>query len=297
MKQFANKNTGLLNSLELKELRYIIIYWTMFCVLALMALINLLPAIWVMISSFKSSEELYRVPPTLWPERFIFENIANAWNKAQLGRGFINSFCIVIGCLMFDITLNGIFGYTLSRIKPTGTRILDTLIFWSMLLPGISMVPLYITFVNVPVLQINLSGSFLPLWMMAGCNAFNVLMFRSFFNGIPMSYVDAARIDGCSDLGIFARIILPLSKPIVIVLSIFSVIGSWSSFMWPYLLLGSTPLEPVSVKLYAASVGVGNLLPNEVMMITMISVIPMLVIYIIFSKHIMAGLSIGGLKG
>lgn len=298
MKRFADKQAGLLNSLDLKKPKYILLYWVMFSILVIFALISLLPILWITLSSFKSSQELYQVPPTLWPTHFMFENVPNAWRKAQLGSSFINSACIVIGCLAFDIICNGIFGYVLSRVKPTGSRILDTLVFWSMLLPGISMVPLYITFVDVPLLHINLSGSFLPIWMMAGCNAFNVLMFRSFFNGIPMAYLDAARIDGCSDVGIFFKIILPLSKPIVMVIAIFSVIASWSNFMWPYLLLGSTPLEPVAVKLYAVSAGAGgNMMANEVMMITMLSVLPLAVIFILFSNQIMGGLSLGGIKG
>ncbi len=297
MKRFENKNSGLLNSFDLRKPKYKTLYWVMFGILFFVMLVDIIPIIWVTLSSFKSSEELYRVPPTLWPEEFLFENIWNSWNKAGLEKGFISSLCIVVGCLAFDIILNGVCGYVLSRVKPTGSRILDTLIFWSMLLPGISMVPLYATFVDVPILHINLSGSYLPLWAMAGCNAFNVLMFRSFFNGIPMAYVDAARIDGYGDFSIFIRIILPLSKPIVMVLSIFSVMSSWSNFMWPYLLLGSTPLEPVAVRLYTASMGAGNLKPNEVMMITMLSVLPMIVVYAVFSKHIMGGLSAGGLKG
>lgn len=297
MKRFAEKKAGLLTSLDLKRPRYKLIYWIMFSILVLFTLISVLPIIWVALSSFKSTQEMYQIPPTLWPQEFMFENITNAWKKAMLGNAFFSSLCIVAGCLFFDITVNGIFGYVLSRIRPTGSRILDTLVFWSMLLPGISMVPLYITFVDVPLLHINLSGTYLPIWLMAGCNAFNVLLFRNFFNGIPMAYLEAARMDGCSDIGIFARIILPLSKPIVMVIAIFSVMASWSSFMWPYLILGSTPLEPVAVKLYAASVGAGNLMANEVMMLTMLSVLPVTVLFIIFSNQIMGGLTIGGIKG
>ena len=248
------------------------------------------------LSGFKSTAEMYSIPPTLLPSHIDPAQLLGAWKKASFGLAYMNTVYIIIGCLIFDILCNGIFGYVLSRIKPTGSKVLDTLIFWSMLLPGISMVPLYMTFVDMPFLHINLSGSFVPLWFMAGCNAFNVLLFRNFFNGIPMAYMEAARIDGASDIGIFFRIILPLSKPILVVVAIFSVTGSWGNFMWPYLVLGSTAYEPVSVKLYQLSTS-SVLQDNELMLVTMFSIIPPAVIYCFFSKHIMGGLNMSGLKG
>jgi len=158
------------------------------------------------------------------------------------------------------------------------------------------MVPLYMTFVDVPGLHINLIGSYVPIWIMSGASAFNILLFRNFFNSIPMSYIEAARIDGCTDMGIFARIIIPLSKPIIMVVTIFSITGTWGNFMWPYLILGNTNLEPVAVMLYRLSTS-SSLLDNEYMLLMMISIIPMIIMYSIFSKHIMGGLNMSGLKG
>ena len=290
------KNTGLLNFSDLKKKHFKLLYWIMFALLILISLTALLPIIWVFLSGFKSTAEMYSIPPTLLPSHIEPAQLLGAWKKASFGLAYMNTVYIIIGCLIFDILCNGIFGYVLSRIKPTGSKVLDTLIFWSMLLPGISMVPLYMTFVDMPFLHINLSGSFLPLWFMAGCNAFNVLLFRNFFNGIPMAYMEAARIDGASDIGIFFRIILPLSKPILVVVAIFSVTGSWGNFMWPYLVLGSTAYEPVSVKLYQLSTS-SVLQDNELMLVTMFSIIPPAVIYCFFSKHIMGGLNMSGLKG
>ena len=158
------------------------------------------------------------------------------------------------------------------------------------------MVPLYMTFVDVPLIHVNLIGSYLPIWILAGANAFNILLFRNFFNSIPMSYLEAARMDGCSDFGIFGRIILPLSKPIIMVVTIYSITGTWGNFMWPYLILGNTNLEPVSVMLYRLSTGT-TIRDNEYMLLLMISIIPMIVMYMLFSRQIMGGLNMSGLKG
>lgn len=293
-KNFSSKTEGLLNFSDLKKMRFKLLYGFMFAILVIIGLICILPTIWVFLSGFKSVDEMYAIPPTLIPHEFHFENLATAWVKVNFGKYFVNTIYLILGCLFFDIIVNGLAGYVLSRVRPKGSAIIETLIFWSMLLPGISMVPLYMTFVNFPVTHWNFSGSYIPLWLMAGTNAFNIFLFRNFFNSIPMSYLEAARIDGCSNIGIFMRIILPLSKPIVAVVAIFSITGTWSNFMWPYLLLDDEHYT-VAVKLYQLSLG--TIKNNELMLIMMLSIIPPAIIYMLFSKHIMGGVSMSGLKG
>ena len=292
--KFSDKTNGLLNYADLKKPQYRILYVVMLTILISFSLICLLPLIWVFLSGFKSVEEMYQVPPTLFPKYLDFGNVFKIWNNINVLRYFKNSVILIAGSLAFDVVINGLAGYVLSRLKPSGSKIIDTLVFWTLLLPGISMVPLYMTFVDF--FGYNLTGQFLPLWMMMGCAAFNVILFKNFFNGIPMSYIEAARIDGCSDLGIFGRIILPLSKPIIMVVSIFCVTGQWGNFMWPYLVLGNTDKEPVAVMLYTIN-QFGALMPNEYMLLMFISIIPMIIVYALFSKQIVGGVSMSGLKG
>lgn len=294
--RFSDKTQGLLNFLDLKKSGFKLLYWSMFFILLLISFICLLPTLWVAVSGFKETSEMYAIPPTLLPSSIDLKKVGAVWNKVHVVKYFFNSLALIAGCWAFDVFVNGLAGYVLSRIKPMGSRLIETLVFWSMMLPGISMVPLYMTFVDVPILHINLVGSYLPIWAMAGANAFNILLFRNFFNSIPMSYLEAARLDGCSDIGIFSRIILPLSKPIIMVVTIFSITATWGNFMWPYLILGNTAKEPVAVMLYRLS-GNTSLQDNEYMLLLMISVIPMVIMYAFFSKHIMGGLNMSGLKG
>lgn len=165
-----------------------------------------------------------------------------------------------------------------------------TLLFWTMLISGISMVPLYETFVSLGGV-----GYFWPLWLQSGCIAFNVMLFRNFFNSIPMSYIEAARIDGLSEIRIFFKIIIPLSIPVLMVVSIFSVSHQWSNFMWPYLLLTEDKV-PVSVKLFMIDSN-ENIMENEKMAIMLFSIVPPAIMYGLFSKHIMGGVSMTGIKG
>lgn len=292
--KFSDKTSGLLNFADLKKPQFRLLYAFMLTVLIIFSLICLLPLIWVFLSGFKDIEEMYRIPPTLLPDSINFGNVFKIWDKINVLKYFTNSVIIIIGCWAFDIIVNGLAGYVLSRLKPSGSKIIDTLMFWTLLLPGISMVPLYMTFADF--FGINLLGQYLPIWMMTGCSAFNVILFKNFFNGIPMSYIEAARIDGCSDLGIFGRIIVPLSKPIIMVVSIFCVTGQWGNFMWPYLILGNTDKEPVAVMLYTIN-QFGALRQNEYMLLLFISIIPMIIVYAIFSKQIMGGVNMSGIKG
>ena len=297
MKYFNEKTEGLFNFMDLKKTRIKIAYLIIFLILLSLAVICVVPIIWVALSALKSPEEMYKIPPTFFPEKIQLKNVWEIMGKVKFGKYFFNTLCLMAGTWLFDILFNGLAGYVLSRLKPKGTPLIETLVFWSMLLPGISMAPLYMTFVDMPLIHVNLSGSFVQLWMMAGCSAFNIMLFRNFFNSIPMDYLEAARIDGCSDMGIFMRIILPLSKPILVVVSIFNIIGSWSNFMWPYLLLGSTEKEPISVLLYQIANGGAVLLDNEVMLVTMLAIIPPMIVFALLSKHITGGINMSGIKG
>lgn len=294
--RFSDKTSGLLNFSDMKKIRFKFLYAAMFLIMFIISLVCLVPTVWVGLSGFKTVSEMYAVPPTLLPKSCDFGKIIEVWKKVSVARYFGNSVMLIIGCLATDIIINGLTGYVLSRLKPMGSKIMETAVFWSMLLPGISMVPLYMTFVDVPLIHVNLIGSYAPIWFMAGANAFNVLLFRNFFNSISMSYLEAARLDGCTDIGFFGRIILPLSKPIIMVVAIFSITGTWGNFMWPYLILGNTAKEPIAVMLYKLSTS-KNIQDNEYMLIMMISIIPMIIVYAFFSKHIIGGLTVGGVKG
>lgn len=295
--RFSDKTTGLLNFADLKKIRFKMLYWLFFLFMFVISLICLLPILWVAISGLKDIQELYSISPTIIPKSFHPEIIPEVWSKVHVLKYFKNSVILIIGCLFCDVVFNGLAGYVLSRLKPVGSRVVETLIFWSMLLPGISMVPLYMSFVDVPLLHINLVGSYVPIWLMAGASAFNVLLFRNFFAGIPESYLDAAKIDGCGDMGIFVRIILPLSKPIIMVVAIFSITGTWGNFLWPYMILGNTNKEPVAVMLYRLGTGLTGIMQNEYLVLLMMSILPMIIMYAFFSRQIMGGLDAGGIKG
>lgn len=297
VKFYSEKTDGFISFSDLKTGRVRVVYLIMFLILLILALACLLPVVWALFSAFKTPEEMYKVPATFLPTTFDFSRIAEVAGRVRIDQYLLNTLYIIAGCWIVDIIFNGFAGYVLSKIRPKGIPLVETLIFWSMMLPGISMAPLYMTFVDLPILHINATGSFLPIWLMAGCNAFNIMLMRNFFNGIPKEYMEAARIDGCSDAGIFFKIMIPLAKPIIAVITIYSIIGSWNNFMWPYLLLGGTQKEPLAVLLFQISGGVVPLKENDTLMVAMMASIPPIIIYACLSKQISGGLNMSGIKG
>lgn len=144
--------------------------------------IILLLIIWMLFSAFKDTKEFLQVPPTLFPKKVELSKLADVWSRSSLGKAYINSFIVTIGQMVVQLGFCGLAGYVLSRLKPRGSRIVQTIVFWSILIPtNMCMVPLYITFVKYGLLN-----SYLPLWLMAGTNAFHTMLFKSFFDGMML---------------------------------------------------------------------------------------------------------------
>ena len=119
MSLFSNKQNGLFNWMDLRSKRYKLLYWMMSAFLVLMALICIIPVLWVLLSGFKTIEEMYSVPPTLFPSSFDFSMIPKVWKKVNFGSAFIYSGMIMLGSVLMDVTFNGLAGFVLSKVKPS----------------------------------------------------------------------------------------------------------------------------------------------------------------------------------
>lgn len=296
MKAFENKDTGLLTSLDFKLKRVRIGYWIMFGVLLAISLAFLFPAVWIILSSFKDVKEFLSTPPTLFPHSFHPEKVIKVWSKMNISRSYLNTLIVSAGDMFFAIVVNGLAGYVISRLKPKGANVVFLLVLWSMMLPSsVSLVPLFMTFMDFPVGHFSMMNTYWPMWVLKGANAFNVLLFKSFFDSISISYIEAARIDGCTDLGIFRRIILPLSKPVVTTVAIFSFNTTWGEFLWPYLVLKDKALYTVPVQIFRMKSA--GFMMDEYVIVLLFAMIPLLIMFLLFQKQIMHGVAIGGIKG
>lgn len=294
--KFCMKETGALNSMDMRRRQNKVIYWCFFAILVIVALVCILPPLWVFISSFKSPKELTQIPPRLLPSSWNIEKFKNIWNNLEFGRYYLNTVIIAAGSVIFSIVCNGMAGYVISLLKPRIAALYATLILWTMLLPNsLSMVALFMNIVDFPIFGWNLTNTFFPMWFCCGANAFQILLYKDFFDSISVSLVEAARLDGCTRINVFSKIVLPLSKSIVAVDAIFTITGVWGDFLLPYLTLSDKKMKTVMLAIYDMSTGITYSIDQQLAGIVF-AIIPPIIIFFFLQKYIMGGLTIGGVK-
>lgn len=290
MKKNKPASTGIIRDFDMKSTNVRIFYRIVMVLSVLIVLTGIAPLVWVMLSGFKDIREFTR-DVTILPSSFDFGRYTKTWNDLKFFKYYRNSFVSVFGSVLSAVFFNGLFGYALSRIKPAGSKVLYALVMWGLLIPATtSVVPL---FVNIT--RIHMNGSFLPLWLSIGANAFYVVLFKNFFDSIPASLIEAAKIDGCTDFYIFRKIAVPLSKAIVMVVVMYAINAAWSDFLLPYLLLNNSGLETVMVRLFQFRNGKSS--DVAILRSIVFVIIPPIVLFLIFQKQITQVTMQSGIKG
>lgn len=291
MSKLQEKNNGVIRQFDLKRPIVKFGYWVAFVVCVIILIVCLAPIIWVFLASFKNIQE-FVTTPTLLPHTWDISKFFDTWNELNFVHFYINSLIVVVGSVICALVFNGLLAYGLSKIKPKGSSIIYYLVLWSMMIPATTAVaPLFLN-----ITKIGLNNSFVPLWFAMGANAFFVILYKNFFDDFPMSLIEAARIDGCSNLKIFFQIVMPLSAAINMVIVIYAINGAWSDFLLPYLLLGQGDKMTVMVRLFEFRT---TLFTNDVTEIRAVvfSLIPPVILFIIFQKRIVESITVAGIKG
>ena len=289
---------GIISKFDMQNPIVKVLYGLIWFFLILAVLLCFVPPLWCMTSALKDSREFFSVPATIIPRSFHPEKLWETWEMLNFGQAYINTVIVLCGSLVMSLVCNGMMGYVLSRLRPRGYKLVLSLVLWTLMLPqSVSQVPLFKNFLSLPILGINITESYLPMWLLAGANAFYVLIFKSFFDSIPQSLIEAARLDGCTNLGIFFRVMLPLSKPVLMVIAIFTINASWSDFFWPYLVLGSrSELYTVMVKIFYMAGSSGY--SEDIQVVALIfTIIPPTILFLFFQRYIMSGFTLSGIKG
>ncbi|MCL2277504.1 MAG: carbohydrate ABC transporter permease [Treponema sp.] len=281
---------GLIRDFDLKSTPVKTGYTIIFIFGLLVSFLGVAPLIWMILSGFKSIRE-FMTGINILPEEWDFASYVTTWNQLGFTRYYLNSFFSVAGSVVSAVFFNGLLGYVLSKVKPAGSKIVYGLVLWSLLIPATtSLVPLFIN-----IVRLNLVGTFIPLWLAIGANAFFVILFKNFFDDLPQSLIEAAQIDGCKNFTIFMKIAIPLSKPIIIVIIIYAINAAWSDFLLPYLVLGGSQFETVMVRLFSFRMSRSN--EVQIIRALVFSIIPPIIMFFIFQKQI-AGMALhSGIKG
>ncbi|WP_449349485.1 carbohydrate ABC transporter permease [Streptomyces shaanxiensis] len=266
-------------------------YWTVFTmVVVLFALAFLFPVYWMVTGAMKSPDEVTRTPPTLLPEQWHLGGYTDAWDLMQLPQHLWNTVVQAAGAWAFQLVLCTAAAYALSRLNPAFGKVILGGILATLMVPAQALVvPKYLT-----VADLGLLNDPLAIWLPAVANAFNLYLLKRFFDQIPRDVLEAAEMDGAGKLRILWSIVLPMSRPVLGVVSIFALVAVWQDFLWPLMVFSDTDKQPIGVALVQLS---QNIQLTVLIAAMVIASIPMVALFFVFQRHIVAGISAGSTKG
>jgi multiple sugar transport system permease protein len=276
------------------------IYWSVFALLLLSTLVTFGPLYWMFSSALKSSIEIFQSPPSIWPLHPAWSNYSNAWNVLQYPLYFGNTLILAAGAVILQLLVSATAAFSLSKLRPAGKNIIQFVFFSTLMVPPVVyLIPQFVNISNLPLIHVSLINNWAGVWLPEAASALNILILKSFFDTIPTELTDAARLDGASPWQLFSRIILPLSRPALAVVTIFTVVASWKDFLWPLLVLFNPEVQPLSVAIYHEA-GINSNFPlpfNYLMAGLVLASVPPILLFLLFQRQIIRGINLTGLRG
>ena len=267
--------------------------------LVTLALLWLVPVVWVLVTSLKLSENIVRLPPEWipWPATasHYYEVLFSSSRTARIGRAFLNSLVVSIGTVILVVTTAAMAAYPLARMRFPGRDLVFVILVGSLMIPNaVVLVPQYVLTQQLGWLS-TYQGLIVP--EAATTFAFGVFLLRQFFVTMPGDLEDAARIDGANAWQVFWRIVLPLSQPVLAALAIFSFRSAWNDFLWPLIAVNKPDMFPLPVALALLRSAYAAESYGPIMAGAILSAIPLLVVFIVANRRIVEGVRLSGLKG
>jgi multiple sugar transport system permease protein len=260
--------------------------------LVVLIVVGLGPLLWLAKSAITPTQDTLQTPMALFPHGADWSTLSTAWNTVQISVQFLNTIWVAAGEWIVQIVVATTAGFALSVLRPRYGRFLYGLILGTLFVPSVVLlVPLYLTILNPPLIGTSLINTFWAVWLPAGASAFNVVLVKRFFDNLPKEIFEAARTDGAGAFRLFWSIVLPMSKPILGVVSVFAIIAAWKDYLWPLLVLRDPAIQPLSVRLptlqdaiqldvYLAALAISTLIP--------------IVLFLIFQGLFLRGAGLGG---
>ena len=250
------------------------------------------PLLWMISASFMPAGQANELPPRLLPSPPTLEHYATLFTRLDLARHLGNSLMIAIGSTVICVILCGMAGYAFARLEFKGRERVFQILVAGMLIPAqVGMLPLFLMLKTMGLVN-TMAGVIIP--MMAPI--FGIFMVRQFALGIPRELMDAARVDGASEWRIFRTIVAPLLRPILATLAIFIFLSSWNDFLWPLIVLSDDARYTLPVAL--ANLSGEHVQDTELMMAgAVLTVMPVLLVFLLLQRHYVRGLLLGGVKG
>lgn len=260
--------------------------------LVLGAVITLVPLAWMVSASFMLTGEASSYPPRLVPSAATLDNYRALFTRMRIGRSFLNSTIVSVSITVLSVLFNSMAGYAFAKLRFRGRDRLFGLLLGALVIPTqIGMLPLFLMMKTAGLVN-TYWGVILP----SAASIFGIFLMRQFMSSIPDDLLDAARIDGASELRIYWSIVLPLARPILVTLALFTFMASWNDFMWPLIVLTGEDkyILPVAI----ATLSGEHAQDIELMMASsVLTILPVLILFIALQRYYIAGLMMGSVKG
>ena len=261
-------------------------------VLIFFVVVIVYPVMWMIFASFKSQTEIVT---NIWglPQTLLWDNYANAWKNASMGYAIFNSVVSSLGAVIFVTTLASLAGYAFAKFRFRFSLAIFLILILTMHAP-IPVIPLYVMLVRLNLTD-SLIGLILP--MVAGGLPLAIFIFRAFFQSIPSELVDAAKVDGCTELSAFRRVIIPISTPAIATVAILQFVGAWNEYFLALILLRSPEVRTIPLAIQVFFYSWGRTQWEQVFAALTIGSLPMIILYIFMQRQFIQGLTAGSVKG
>ena len=262
--------------------------------LTLLGILWMVPFLWMVSTSFKGIDEVYAFPPRFLPQEIHWSNYLDAWQAVPFGRFFFNSLFVATATTVAVVVTSSMAGYSFARLRFPGRDMIFLAYLATIMIPfPVLIIPLFILMRQLGLVD-TLAGLILP----AAFTAWGTFLMRQFMLSIPREIEEAARMDGASFWRIYLQIILPLSKPVLATLGIFTFLSNWNEFLWPLITISSVENKtlPLGLTMFQSQIPIKT--PWQlVMAAATFSVLPVLIVFVLGQKYYVRGIATTGIKG
>ncbi len=261
-------------------------------VLGVVALATAFPLLWMVSVSVMPTGASNVLPPPIWPTSVTLSHYAELFTRLNMGRYLANSLFLSVSVTLLSLVINSMAGYAFAKLRFAGRDRLFRGLLAGLVIPAqVAMLPLFLL-----LKQLGAVNTYAAVVIPGMASIFGIFLIRQYALSVPDSLIEAARIDGAGEFGIYVRIIVPLIRPILVTLAIFTFMGVWNDFMWPLIVLTDSDLYTLPVAL--ATFSREHVQDNELMMAGAVTtVLPVLIIFLALQRHYVQGIMLGGLKG
>ncbi|MFA6506886.1 MAG: carbohydrate ABC transporter permease [Treponemataceae bacterium] len=250
------------------------------------------PFVWMCLTSLKPADEIFLMPPSAFGSRLEWKNYIDAWNFLPFGRFLFNSFFVAACVTVLAVFTSSLAAYAFARIKFKGRDGFFVMYLATLMIPQqVTVIPLYLL-----MNKFGWGNSYLPLILPVAFTAFGTFLLRQFFLTIPYEMEESGRIDGCNAFHLYSLIIMPMAKPALASLAIFTFIGQWKSFLWPLIIVNKDSFKtmPLGLQMFIGQYGTEW---NVLMAAASIAIIPSILIFVFFQRYLVEGISLTGMGG